>query len=103
MTVSDLAWLDVPRWAVHTHGYGGYTRGCRCDTCRAAKAEYMRTKRAAAASRREQATARGQAYVAQGVYHGTSSSYKDASCRCGRCRTAVQQAKKQASTRKERH
>jgi hypothetical protein len=29
------------------HGYGAYTRGCRCDTCRAAKREYVARRRAA--------------------------------------------------------
>jgi hypothetical protein len=34
-------------FAGQVHGYGAYTRGCRCETCTAAKAEYMRKKRAA--------------------------------------------------------
>lgn len=28
------------------HGLSGYRRGCKCETCRAAKREYMRTWRA---------------------------------------------------------
>ncbi len=76
-------------WHVHTHGAGGYSRGCRCDICKAGKAAYMRDKRAAAAVRRREAQARGETYVASGVYHGTAASYRDASCRCERCVEAV--------------
>jgi hypothetical protein len=33
---------------ITTHGYGGYSCGCRCKVCKAAKADYMAKRRAAA-------------------------------------------------------
>lgn len=85
------------------HGYGRYSRGCRCDICKAAKAEYMRRKR-----RRATATARIHTigsdgttgsqitratalqpgairYIAFGVTHGTRSAYEERGCRCPAC------------------
>jgi hypothetical protein len=73
------------RPATDVHDYVRYSRGgCRCTTCKAAKAEYTRTRRAAAAELRRQAAASGQVYVASGISHGVSG-YRDASCRCGVC------------------
>jgi hypothetical protein len=67
------------------HDYVRYSfGGCRCTTCKAAKAEYVRTRRAAAAELRRQAKAAGQVYVAAGISHGVSG-YRDASCRCQVC------------------
>jgi len=76
---------DRRGWAVQTHGYGGYTRGCRCETCKSDRAAYLRNRRAAAAARRIAAEAAGQVYVADGIRHGTTSGYKNASCRCPEC------------------
>lgn len=58
------------------HGYNRYTHGCRCEECRAAKATYMRDKRA-------RARAVGQRVV-EGIKHGTAG-YKDHLCRCETC------------------
>jgi hypothetical protein len=70
---------------VEVHNYARYSRGgCRCETCKAAKAEYVRTRRAATAGLRKQAAAAGQVYIAQGISHGYSG-YRDASCRCSVC------------------
>lgn len=67
------------------HNYARYSYGgCRCATCKAAKAEYVRTRRAAAAELRRQAVAVGEVYVAAGISHGISG-YRDASCRCDVC------------------
>lgn len=65
--------------AISIHGYAGYSDGCRCDVCTAAKAAYMAAKRAAAT----QAAQRGVAV--EGVTHGTRSAYKDKGCRCEKC------------------
>lgn len=64
---------------VSTHSYAGYTQGCRCEVCTAAKAAYMRDKRNAAA-----AAARPGAAVT-GVTHGTRSAYEEHGCRCRQC------------------
>lgn len=77
---------------IHTHGYGGYSRGCRCAECRAAKAAYMRARRAEAAALAVdppswQVDSRGR-YVAYGITHGTASGYVEHACRCGPCTTA---------------
>jgi hypothetical protein len=68
---------------VATHGYGGYSNGCRCPICRAAKRAYMRDKRHKASQRRAQAGNRH--FVAEGITHGTYAGYTDAHCRCYQC------------------
>lgn len=71
------------------HGYNAYTHGCRCEVCRAAKAAYVRVKRAEARqySRRHV----GGEYIARGITHGTISGYRDSMCRCPECK-AVKRA-----------
>ena len=67
------------------HDYSGYTGGCRCDTCRAAKAAYMRGRRGAA--RREGArdlAETGERRTVQWISHGTTGYY-EYGCRCERC------------------
>jgi hypothetical protein len=88
----------VSTWQASDHGYLRYSfNRCRCDVCRAGKAEYARNRRAAAAELRKQATAAGQVYIAQGIRHGISG-YRDASCRCDVCFRAA----KAARVRRER-
>lgn len=70
------------------HGYSRYSVGCRCPICRAAKADYMRAKRAQAAEARRAAQAAGAVYVAPGITHGRLSGYRDAKCRCPDCSRA---------------
>lgn len=74
------------RHNVATHGYGGYSAGCRCDVCRTAKRLYMRDKRAKATARRKQAE--GLTFIAVGITHGTYAGYTDAQCRCHMCKDA---------------
>jgi hypothetical protein len=64
---------------VRAHGYSGYSNGCRCETCRAAKADYMARRRA-------------DAYVTDStpeadpdITHGTRSAYEERGCRCAQC------------------
>ncbi len=71
------------------HGYLAYGRGCRCNTCRAAKAAYMRQQRA---------TRKGLAATA-GITHGTTHAYTVYGCRCHWCR----QAKATARLRETRY
>lgn len=82
------------------HGYGGYSRGCRCEACRAAKADYMRARRSEARAR-AQANTRSSTgnrgakenartpgayrYVAPIERHGTRYGYEEAGCRCHEC------------------
>ena len=81
---------------VATHGYGGYSVGCRCDECKAAKAAYMRERRAAA-------------YVADSapeadpaVTHGTRFAYEERGCRCDKCMAAVRASSRWNRPRKGR-
>jgi hypothetical protein len=69
------------------HGYGGYSNGCRCEVCRAAKADYMGRRRAAAFVNTDPGPV-------PGVTHGTRFAYEERGCRCGPCVTA-----ERASTR----
>lgn len=64
------------------HGYGAYSQGCRCETCRAAKAAYMREKRAKAWQ-----DAPGDRTPIPGIKHGYSA-YQDLKCRCYVCSLA---------------
>jgi hypothetical protein len=89
-----------PAWRIRTHGYGGYSRGCRCEVCKSEKAFYMRDKRAVAARRRRAAQFTGKTYVAAGVYHGTAASYQDAHCRCSLCCEAKRQAGEHSARRR---
>lgn len=68
-----------------THGYGAYTRGCRCDVCRDAKADYMRERRAGA---RRAAHDHGPFHTATGITHGTRHGYEEHGCRCLPCTDA---------------
>ena len=85
------------------HGYVAYTRGCRCDVCRAAKADYMRERRAAgrANARLHTVSATGRRgqhynawlpgatrYIAPLERHGTRAGYEEHGCRCVACTTA---------------
>jgi len=77
----------MTRVNVSTHGYAGYTNGCRCEVCRTAKRLYMRDKRRTASRRRQQA-ANPRRYVAEGITHGTYAGYTDSQCRCPLCAAA---------------
>jgi len=77
------------------HGYVPYTRGCRCDVCRQAKADYMRARRAAARElARKYTDVRphsdvwaddAKRHYAQVDRHGTRYAYEEAGCRCLDC------------------
>lgn len=82
------------------HGYTRYTRGCRCDECRAAKRAYMRAKRREAAGNRLWAVLCGQRYVATGILHGGISGYQDHHCRCDACRLAKAEVSERETRRK---
>ena len=85
------------------HGYLLYTHGCRCEVCKAAKAAYMRSKRAAA-----KAAARGPLINEQGRHvapgdfkHGTAHGYKDHACRCLDCSAWKTTEREKAKGRKQ--
>lgn len=65
------------------HGYTGYTHGCDCDVCRAAKAEYMRKRRAEATARR-----RSGVKIEGDFTHGTFFGYEEKGCGCWECSEA---------------
>jgi len=54
------------------HGYGPYTRGCRCSVCRDAKREYMQNRRKSP-------------LPAGSPLHGTYTGYDSHNCRCWPC------------------
>jgi hypothetical protein len=74
------------------HGYGPYTRGCRCGVCRQAKADYSRRRRAAAKE-----TAEPGVTAAGGFTHGTRHGYDEHGCRCGPCTEAQRAAWRRAA------
>lgn len=74
------------------HGYySTYTNyGCRCDACKAARAEHMRDYRA-----RLQATTQPSE-----IPHGAETAYVDYGCRCAVCRAANAAARRKYRARK---
>lgn len=85
------------------HGYNGYASGCRCEECRAAKADYMRARRARARALAQTYTVsstgdrpNGTTATAPGAtrnfahieHHGTRYGYEEAGCRCNLCTAA---------------
>lgn len=73
------------------HGYVTYSRGCHCTTCRAAKAAYMRNRRANAARVAMNAARQGLRHIAYSEVHGRAA-YDELGCRCPSCFTARQEA-----------
>lgn len=74
-----------------SHGYVPYTRGCRCEVCRAAKSDYMRERRKVAKmpARDVQVRADGTVLmIAKDIRHGTRHGYEEYGCRCTPCRIA---------------
>jgi hypothetical protein len=70
-----------------SHGYGPYTRGCRCETCREAKSAYSRRRRAAAralANRVGNGLSEGGRHLVSGITHGRFG-YEERGCRCDVC------------------
>ena len=80
------------------HGYIPYTHGCRCDTCREAKAAYMREKRARSARKRKLAAAGGGRHFVPQTQHGISG-YQNHGCRCDDCCAAKSTAGMRESRR----
>jgi len=76
---------------VTDHGYVRYARGCRCEVCRQAKADYMRDVRATQRQSRVEVEAAGGRYVANVTVHGYSA-YQNVGCRCATCRAAKAEA-----------
>lgn len=67
------------------HGYVPYTRGCRCDVCREAKADYMRARRKAAREEANRFREQGmRRIVIDNITHGRYG-YEECGCRCGVC------------------
>lgn len=84
------------------HGYNGYTRGCHCGICRAAKATYMRGVRSVARAIAQMHTTDLIRHVARGVTHGTRHAYDERGCRCIPCsdRARVWKSSPNGNTRK---
>jgi hypothetical protein len=81
-----------PRLTVITHGASRYNSGCRCDICRAGKAQRQRD----AVARRAQDPA-----AADRAGHGKQSTYRNTGCRCTPCATANRDAVRAARARKK--
>lgn len=67
------------------HDYVSYTRGCRCRTCKTAKAAYSRGRRAAANALAAEVGHRTYTLIADNLTHGTRSTYEERGCRCDPC------------------
>ena len=80
---------------VRTHGYGGYTNGCRCEICADAKADYMAMRRAGAFTAPPPETD-------PAVTHGTRFAYEERGCRCDECATAERASSRYAQPGKGR-
>lgn len=83
MSARDAAGRFAPR-PTDVHDYSRYAHGCRCETCKAAKAAYVRTCRAAAAELRKAITAAGSTFVVEDISHGLGG-YQNRGCRCRVC------------------
>lgn len=68
--------LDRRGSVIRTHGYSGYSRGCRCPVCRQAKADYQAGRRAVAFLETSP--------VVEGITHGRFG-YEERGCRCDVC------------------
>jgi hypothetical protein len=64
------------------HTYNTYARGCRCLTCKAAKAEYMRVRRAEA---RDLAAFLRSRKPLHPFGSGSVAQYEERGCRCYEC------------------
>lgn len=80
------------------HGYGPYTRGCRCDTCRQAAREYRAAWRLPQQLKLREARRTGKDHEVVGIKHGLSG-YTNYSCRCQECRAAKADADAKRPTR----
>jgi len=95
LTLADLD-RAAERAAMEKHGNTGYARGRRCRTCRAAKVDYMRARRAAALRRRRIVDGWP---VADLQRHGTYYAYTQRGCRCPACRAYyAKRAQKRAAS-----
>jgi hypothetical protein len=81
--------LDPNGARILAHGYGGYSRGCRCEVCRRAKADYMQVRRSTARDLAAKHTDERGRHLASGITHGTVFGYEERGCRCRPCTTAI--------------
>lgn len=79
------------------HGYNRYSNGCRCEVCRAAKAQRQRESRAAWSRRRDwvKTFGSGGRHYVDGITHGYSG-YANFHCRCEVCTAAKAAAQSRA-------
>jgi hypothetical protein len=77
------------------HGYSRYADGCRCDVCRAAKAAYMRARRAEAKANVLQDGPNYVPYITHGI-----GGYTNHLCRCFTCRTAKREQDRRDNARR---
>lgn len=73
---------------VHTHNRWGYSRGCRCETCRADWAGYRREQRAERYRVRDLVESAGDGRnLVLGITHGYGG-FQNHACRCETCLSA---------------
>jgi len=85
---------DAPGRTVRTHGYGGYTHGCRCDDCKKGNADYKARRRAAA-------TLRPSVKPVEDITHGRYG-YEERGCRCDVCVEARQRGQGRTPKRRRK-
>jgi hypothetical protein len=83
---------------MNRHDYVGYTKGCRCVVCKAAKRAYMRALRAHDRSLREWTPA--GLVTPLPIKHGISG-YQNHGCRCQECRDAKAAADRRQKAARE--
>lgn len=69
------------------HGYVPYTKGCWCEVCRQAKADYMRARRNRARGRARLVDDPNSYHYVPDIAHGRTG-YEEHGCRCPECLAA---------------
>jgi len=90
-----LPQLRKPREGVH--GYGPYSNGCRCDTCRDAARVRRHEQREQHRLALREARANGKVNIVDGITHGISG-WSNFMCRCVVC----SEAKREESAQRPR-
>lgn len=91
--------MNAPSTVIHGGSGAGYSRGCRCDDCKAAhaarmRAYYARNPRVRTDAEKTDLAERRKTRLNRGLpnpddsRHGTATGYRDYGCRCDRCKAA---------------
>jgi len=97
----NRAQLAILRGREHrpiTHGMSGYRRGCRCDECKASRAQYAREWRARQPKREKPEPQGMKDRTLKEWMHGSQTGYVYG-CRCDRCREAWRVSRPKSNTK----